>query len=130
MKYTIKTLFFLSIILLAVGCNKKTHDLNQDFMLDFDKKSFIQIDGKKVEIKFTKLVEDSRCAPGKQCIWAGTVAVKVKLDKNTDIIFGDGLNYPPSSSYKNHQIILLDVMYDSEKNFGKEKHCRIRLRVN
>ena len=33
----------------------------------------------KLTIKFVSLVEDSRCAEGTQCVWAGNAKIKVKV---------------------------------------------------
>lgn len=130
MKYLIKSFFFLSIILFIVGCKKETYNLNDEFTLKFNKSALINIEGNKYEIKFTELVEDSRCPPGSNCFWAGQVAVKINVNNDTDFIIGHHTTIPSTAEYKGHIIKLLEVNYNKDKNFGKEKHCSIKLRID
>lgn len=130
MKYLIKSFLFLSIILFIVGCKKETYNLNDEFTLKFNKSALINIEGNKYEIKFTELVEDSRCTPGSNCFWAGQVAVKINVNNNTDFIIGHHTTIPSTAEYKGHIIKLLEVNYNKDKNFGKEKHCSIKLRID
>ncbi|MFE0026137.1 hypothetical protein [Amycolatopsis sp. NPDC059021] len=37
------------------------------------------LDDKDVVVRFTELVDDSRCRPGMQCIWAGEAVVAVSI---------------------------------------------------
>src|SRR5688500_409766 len=39
------------------------------------------IDRKDLTVKFVSVLEDSRCAEGTNCIWAGNAKVKLKLKK-------------------------------------------------
>lgn len=73
--------------------------------------------------------EDSRCAPGESCYWIGQVAVSINI--NSEMAFSIGLYTAmiPTAEYKNHTIRLLEVNYDKNINFGKEKHCSIKLRI-
>lgn len=121
--------FFLSIMLLFVGCNKETYHLNDEFTLDFNKAAIIKMDGTDYQIKFTNLEEESRCPPDVYCFWMGQVAVKINLNNDTDFIIGHHTKIASIAEYKNHTIRLLEVNYDKKKNFGKEKHCSIRLRI-
>jgi hypothetical protein len=130
MRHKIRPLFFLSLILLIVGCKKKTYDLNDEFTLDFKKSAFVNIDGIEYKIKFTNLEEDSRCPPDMQCSWAGQVAVKINLNNDTDLIIGHHTTILSTAEYKNHTIRLLEVNYDKKENFSEEKHCSIKLRID
>ena len=38
----------------------------------------------KVTIKFVSLIEDSRCAEGTNCVWAGNARIKVSIKKGSD----------------------------------------------
>ena len=130
MRHIMKPFFFLSLILLVVGCKKETYDLNEEFTLDFNKSAFIRIDGVEYKIKFTNLEEDSRCPPDAYCFWMGQVAVKININNETDLIIGHHTTILSTAEYKNHTIGLLEVNYDKKKNFGEEKHCSIKLRID
>lgn len=57
------------------------------------------------------------------------LAVNVKTN-DTDLIIGHHTSIPSTVEYKNHTIGLLEVNYDKKKNFGEEKHCSIKLRID
>ena len=38
----------------------------------------------KLTVKFVSLVEDSRCAEGTTCVWAGNAVIKVSIKKGSD----------------------------------------------
>lgn len=130
MKYMIKPFFFFLLILLILGCKKETYDLNEEFTLDFNKSALIKIDGKEYKIKFTKLLEDSRCPPDVKCYWMGQVAVKINLNNDTNLIIGHHTIILSTAEYKNHIIRLLEVNYDKKQNFGEKNHCSIKLRID
>ena len=129
MHYIIKPFLFLALILFILGCKKDTYNLNEEFTLNFNKSALIKLDGEEYQIKFTEIVEDSRCPPGTNCFWAGEVAVKINLNNETDLVIGHHTTIPSTAEYKNHIIRLLEVKYNKDKNFGKEKHCSIKLRI-
>ena len=130
MKHIIKSFFFLSLILLFVGCKKDTYNLNEEFTLDYNKSAIVKIEGVEYKIKFTNLEEDSRCPPDVYCAWQGQVAVKINLNNETDFIIGHHTTILPTAEYKNNTIRLLEVNYDKKQNFGEEKHCSIKLRID
>ena len=125
----IKLFFFLSIVLLVSGCKKEVYFMNDEFTLGFNKSAYINISGVKYKIKFVELVEDSRCPPDVYCFWAGQVAVKINLNDETDFTIGHHNSISSFAEYKYHTIRLLEVNYNKDKNFGKEKHCIIKLRI-
>jgi hypothetical protein len=91
----------------------------------------VKLGGKdKMELKFTKLVEESRCAPGNTCIWAGRVSVDIELDNNEIITLGLGDGIASVTNYKNHNIELLEVSYESKEDFGKENKYILKLKVD
>lgn len=129
MKNASKLVFLLLIIALSLGCKKQTVNLNEEFTLDFNKTATVKMDDKKIEVKFNKLVEESRCPPNTQCVWAGEVAVRIQLDGAAEHIIGFHSAYPSSIVYKDRTIRLLEVNYDNPDNYGKENHYSIRLKV-
>lgn len=120
---------FLASVVFLSACQKVTYQLNEEFTLGFHETARIQMDGIDYPIKFKKLQEDSRCPPDVNCFWQGQVAVVVQLDKKTAVTIGQHSTIPSFATYQGHTIRLLDVSYDKAKNFGKERHCSIKLRV-
>lgn len=129
MKNASKFIFLLLIISLSLGCKKKTVHLNEEFKLDFNKTATVNVDGEKFEIKFSKLVEDSRCPPDAYCFWAGEAAIEIQLNKKTKSILGFHSKFPSEVVYKTHTIVLLEVNYNTKEHFSQEKYCSIRLKV-
>lgn len=129
MKNLTKTFFFFSLILLAASCKKETYKLNEEFTLEFNKTALIKIGSETLEIKFTELIEESRCQPGTECFWQGQVAVKIRVNQETDFTIGHHTTIPATAEYKSHTIRLLEVKYDQDINFGKENHYSIKLKV-
>jgi hypothetical protein len=121
----------IGLSILFAACTKKTFKLKEEFTLAFNHTGIVKLGGKdKMELKFTKLVEESRCAPGKTCVWEGRVSVDIELDNNEIITLGLGDGFTSVTSYKNHNIELLEVSYDSKENFGKETNYSIKLKVD
>jgi hypothetical protein len=121
----------ISLSILFAACTKKTFKLKEEFTLAFNNTGIVKLGGKdKMELKFTKLVEESRCATGKTCVWEGRVSVDIELDNNEIITLGLGDGFTSVTSYKNHNIELLEVSYDSKENFGKETNYSIKLKVD
>ncbi len=127
MKNGLKILFSL-IIALSLGCKKKTFGLNEEFTLDFNKTVTVKADGKKFKIRFAKLVEETRCPPDVECVWAGEVAVRIELDHSELHDIGFHSEYPSSIEFKEHTIKLLEVSYKSD-SYGIEENYSIRLKV-
>lgn len=127
MKNGLKILFLL-IIALSLGCKKKIVGLNEEFTLDFNKTATVKVDGKKFKIRFAKLVEETRCPPDVECVWAGEVAVRIELDHTEYFVIGFHSEYPPSIVYKDHTIKLLEVSYKSD-SYNIEENYSIRLKV-
>ncbi|MGV3612809.1 MAG: hypothetical protein ACO1N0_17745 [Fluviicola sp.] len=128
MKQAIKLFSLLLIIALSTGCKKKTIGLNEEFELDFSKTVTVKADGKKFKIRFAKLVEETRCAPDVECIWAGEVAVRIELDHTELHDIGFHSQYPSSIVYKDRTIKLLEVNY-KDGSYNKEEDYSIRLKV-
>lgn len=99
-----KYIFILStlILMLLIGCVKTEEkieaSLGKEFSLQIGQ--ITQIDKGKLEIRFEKVLADSRCPKGVNCIWAGQVRCQLKIkDKETwtDLeIVEPGLTNPPS----------------------------------
>lgn len=129
MTQIVKSLLFLSLLLFIVGCKKETYQLNEEFTLSFNQSAFVSIDGVKHIIKFTELVEETRCPPDVNCYWMGEVSVNINMNNDTDIILGHHTTLPSALVYDNLTIVLLEVNYNKKKNYGKERHYSVKLRI-
>jgi hypothetical protein len=100
----LKYIFILStlILMLLIGCantgEKVEASLGEEFSLQIGQ--IAQIDKEELEIRFEKVLADSRCPKGVTCIWAGQVRCQLRIkDKEawTDLeIVEPGLTNPPS----------------------------------
>jgi hypothetical protein len=126
-----KAVIYLSLFVTLAGCVKRTFELNDEFTLKFGKNAKVDIgNNEQVSIDYRELVEESRCAPNVQCVWAGRVAVKLRLDSGTDMILGINHNdYPNTAVYKNHVFTLVNVKYTSDDDFGKDDKSSVVLKV-
>lgn len=99
-----KYIFILStlILMLFTGCTNTEENvkasLGEEFSLQIGQSA--QINKERLEIRFDKVLADSRCPKGVTCIWAGEVRCLLKVkDKETwtDLeIVEPGLTNPPS----------------------------------
>ena len=118
------------VLFLFSGCSKKTILPTVPFELTFNQQGTLSANGTELTVQFTQLVEESRCPPNVPCIWAGQVAVKLKINNSEQFIVGlNHSNYPSSFSYMNHEYTLLDVTYTNEASFGIENKCVVKLKV-
>ena len=128
-----KRLFFLvlGVTLILSSCKKEVFDLNEDVSIGFNSTILIETatDG-QIDIHYVELLDESRCAPGTICVWAGYVKVKVKLNDEQFVELGIGETTVDSVAYNNHIIKLLSVEYDSDNDFGDEKKSSVVIRVD
>ena len=119
---------FLSIVLVFTGC-KKTYGTNEEFTLKFNESDYMSLNGLKYEVKFAKVVEESRCPPDVECITAGQVIIKIQTEKSSTYTLGLQSSTPPTLEFAGHTIRLLEVNYGKDSNYGKEKRYSIKLRI-
>lgn len=120
---------FLIIGLLAVSCRKEIFTINEEVSIGYNSRVFIETDSDELEVRYAELINESRCPPGANCLLAGSVEVKLKVDSD---YYELGLQSDMADSiiYNNHVIKLLAVEYDSDDDFGKEKRSSILIQVN
>ncbi len=113
------------------GCTKNAITRSEEFTLAINKEAHLQENSETtLSITYQDLVEESRCAPGVVCVWAGRVLVKLKVN-NEEIQLGLGHDqYPNSTTVDGYAIDLLSVKYSSDSNFGDKNKSSIVLRVN
>jgi hypothetical protein len=84
MKRMILLLLLCTCILLPLGCANNTSvnqvKLGEEFSLAIGQTVTIQDENLKV--KFSEVIEDSRCPGGVQCIWAGRVSCLIEFIQN------------------------------------------------
>jgi hypothetical protein len=127
-----RSLLFLVLIapvLLFTSCEKEVFALNDEVSIGFNSSIMVQTSDEILEIEFTELLEDSRCPPGAVCFWAGQVEVKLKLNDSTYIELGTGSEMTTTATFNGHTIQLIDVLYASDDDFGKEKKCSVLVMV-
>jgi hypothetical protein len=122
--------FSLIVFFLLTGCTKKKVGPNVPFELKINQSAVVSANGSSINVKFIQLVEESRCPPNEECIWAGRVAIKLKINNNEEFIIGlNHSNYPSTFNYMNREYALLDVNYTNEASFGIENKCVVKLEV-
>ena len=131
MKLLTTSVFILfSFVFLLSSCKEDSYNLGQEFTLKFGKSAVINREGKPFTIEFEKLVSESRCRPGVQCFWEGNVDIRLKVNKGSQYTMSFRSDSIPVVIHDNSKITLLDVSYDKDKNYAKEKHYSIKLRVD
>jgi len=120
----------IALFFLFSGCTKKTVMPNVPFELKINQSAVVSANGSSINVKFIQLVEESRCPPNVECIWAGRVAIKLKINNSEEFIIGlNHSNYPSTFNYMNREYALLDVNYTNEASFGIENKCVVKLEV-
>ena len=80
----LKYIYVLCTLILLTGCanieKKLKVSLGQEFTLQVGQ--IAQVDKEGFEIKFEKVLEDSRCPKGVTCIWAGQVRCELSIKDN------------------------------------------------
>ena len=78
-----KSLFLVLILTLAFGALVQTNAQTAQtvkVLVGKQKKATRS----KLTIKFVSLIEDSRCAEGTTCVWAGNATIKVSIKRGSD----------------------------------------------
>ena len=96
------SIFCTLILMLSIGCASTEEEviasLGQEFSLQIGQ--IAQIDKEEFEIRFEKVLEDSRCPKGVTCVWAGRVRCELKIkdkETSTDLEIAEpGLTDSPS----------------------------------
>ncbi len=118
-------ILFLGLLGIFCSCTKN-EVLHQDFSLKINQRALIPIGASKLNIKFSELVEDSRCPPGAYCTWQGRTVITLEINDSIVNLGDTSMLFP----YGAYQVRLQGVDYPSKRTFGKERHCRITLRVD
>jgi hypothetical protein len=118
------------VFLLLTGCNKKTILPTVPFELTFNQQRTLSANGTQLTVQFTQLVEESRCPPNMECIWAGQVAIKLKINNTQELTLGlMHPDFPSTQQIDNHSYSLQQVRYSPTSSFGDENKCIVELVV-
>ena len=122
---------FLGFLFILTSCEKEVFELNEEVSIGHNASILIQtVNSGQIDVKYTELLDESRCPPDVNCIWAGFVKVQLKLDNEQHVELGLGETTVDSVVYNNHVIKLLAVEYDSDDDFGIEKKSSVVIRVD
>ena len=96
--YLLVVVILLSISLFASACSQNTVNIGQEFSLNIGQS--VDLEEDDLNIKFLEVIQDSRCAIGAICIWAGevTFVIEITYEGSTEQITltQPGLNDWPS----------------------------------
>jgi hypothetical protein len=122
---------FLGFLLVLTSCEKEVFELNEEVSIGHGSSILVQtVNAGQVDVKYTALLDESRCPPDVNCVWAGFVKVQLKLDNEQHVELGLGETTVDSVAYNNHVIKLLAVEYDSDDDFGIENKSSVVIRVD
>ena len=122
---------FLGFLFVLTSCEKEVFELNEEVSIGHNSSILIQtVNSGQIDVKYTELLDESRCPPDVNCVWAGYVKVQLKLDEEQHVELGLGETTVDSLVYNNHVIKLLAVEYDSDDDFGLENKSSVVIRVD
>ncbi len=107
-----KAIIFMIMLFAVSGfaqTKSKNVRLNSEFTLSASQKAILKSD--KLNVEFVKVLEDSRCPIGVDCVWAGNAKLQVKISKGkTSQIFelNTGLD-PKTIAFKGYKIQLVSL---------------------
>ncbi len=95
---------------------------NQQFSLAAGQKAYVKTD--KLTIEFVSVLEDSRCPPDVDCIWAGSAKVQIKVAKGKMAVQTFELNTnlePRFITFRGYKIELADLSPLPKSDVDKNK---------
>lgn len=80
-----------------------------------------------IELKFIRVVSDSRCPEGVQCFWAGAISVEILLDKSVSMVI-PSMDNP--TIYKGYKIVVTNAMpYPKSGISIKERDYKVEFKI-
>ena len=80
-----------------------------------------------IELKFVKVVSDSRCPEGVKCVWAGAISVEILLDNSISMVISAIDN---SISYKGYKIIVTQATpYPKSGSVIREEDYKVEFKI-
>lgn len=126
-----KNIIFLTIILMLVSCqginSPEQVVIGEEFELKFGQETIISDEG--ITVTFSKLLEDSRCPKGLQCVWAGNARVAIQLGGKESIL--NSYLEPGKTNISEYEVKLISVSpYPKHKVSIDKKDYRINIVIN
>ena len=80
-----------------------------------------------IELKFVKVVSDSRCPEGVKCVWAGAISVEILLDNSISMVISAIDN---TISYKGYKIIVTQATpYPKSGSVIREEDYKVEFKI-
>ena len=80
-----------------------------------------------IELKFVKVVSDSRCPEGVKCVWAGAISVEILLDNSISMVISAIDN---SISDKGYKIIVTQATpYPKSGSVIREEDYKVEFKI-
>ncbi|CAN5335217.1 hypothetical protein BH10ACI1_BH10ACI1_16150 [soil metagenome] len=102
-------------------CDTKNVELNNEFSLSAKQMAYVQTD--KLNIEFVSVLNDSRCAPDVNCIWAGSAKIQIKVsqDKAAAEVFELNTNLDPKFiTFQGYKIELTALTPTPKSNIDRK----------
>ena len=103
-------IFMLFVFSSVIFAQTKTVKLNQQFAISEKQTALVKTD--KLTIEFVKVLDDSRCPPDVNCVWAGNAKVQIKVSKGKAAakVFELNTNLEPKIiTFQGYKIELMDL---------------------
>ena len=132
--YLLVVVLLLSIPFVISACSQNAVNIGEEFSLNIGQAAELEEDD--LQIRFLEVIQDSRCATGATCIWAGevTFVVEITYEGSTEQITltQPGLNdWPSKYLYKQLYEITYNVKPYPELNKQiSEDDYRLELIIN
>jgi len=132
-RYCAFILLLVAILLSIAACREIKVSLGQEFSLGIGESALIQ--GEELQIKFLRVVTDSRCPRGVTCIWEGEVSCMVEITYQESLhqlrLTEPGLtNWPQEEAFKQYRIAFHVEPYPEAGIDIAEDEYRLLLRVS
>lgn len=130
MKRSIQFILATIIALTSVSCDKNISiGIGEEITIPFDKTATLYQNGLEFTVKFTQLIEESRCPPDMVCFWEGRAVVEIEVNSDKTFELESSTSSNPaivkSANYQDYQIELISAFADSDDDFGIEKKYSI-----
>jgi hypothetical protein len=125
-----RILFLLTLIsLLSFSCEKSTEnfELGEEISLKYDGKAQLKDGGNRIQVRFTDIIEDSRCPPTALCLVAGSLIIELQINENdfVQLAMGDAVTraidpIPSSVVYEGVRFTLLNEVGGGIDSFPED----------
>jgi hypothetical protein len=117
----------------SFACDNNAVSMGQEFSLRVGES--MSIKGEKLQIRFLKVTEDSRCPKGAVCVWEGRVSCLVEITNrgsvDTIVLTEPGsISWPPEEIYKEYKISYHVEPYPQAVTRIAENEYLLFLRIN